>query len=130
MALSSLYSFIQHKTPKHGMVPPTFRVGLPISVNPLWKCHHRKTQTCVSMVMPTLVELTMKTNCQNDHVYLAYGWISWAPNIPVGEIYCYATSLSWTNEITLASFVCAYLRSVLFMLWHSLFMQPCFYLFI
>lgn len=30
----SLYSFIQHRILEHGMVPPTFNVGLPISVNP------------------------------------------------------------------------------------------------
>jgi hypothetical protein len=29
--------FIQAGIPAHGMVPPTFRVNLPVSVPPLWK---------------------------------------------------------------------------------------------
>lgn len=38
--------FIQAGTPVHGMMPPTFRVNLPFSVQLLWKQPHRYNQRC------------------------------------------------------------------------------------
>jgi hypothetical protein len=36
--------------PASGIAPLTFRAGLPFSVNPFWKCHHRHTQRCALLI--------------------------------------------------------------------------------
>lgn len=51
----SLFSFIQFRTTKHGMVLPTFRVDSLSSVSPLWKYPYTHAQRCLSWVIPHLV---------------------------------------------------------------------------
>lgn len=46
--------------PAHGMLLPSFRVGLACSVKSFWKHSHRLTQTCMSMVCLNLDEMTIK----------------------------------------------------------------------
>ena len=54
--------FIQPQNLNLLKVTFTLRVGLTSSVKPLWKNAHTRTQTCVSMVSPNLIKLSMKMN--------------------------------------------------------------------
>lgn len=46
----------------HGVVLPTFRMGLPSSHKPLYKQLDRHTQPCVSWVILNPITLTIKNN--------------------------------------------------------------------
>jgi hypothetical protein len=50
---------------------PTYRVGLPSSVEPFWKHRHRHIQRCVSQVTPNpnKLTLTMKMSYQPSFSY-------------------------------------------------------------
>lgn len=43
------FPFVHSQRPVHETVLPTFSVGLPFSVRPLWKHFHRHAQRCASM---------------------------------------------------------------------------------
>lgn len=53
---------VVRKQKKMNVVPPTFRVGILISVTPCWKCPHVHTQSYAPVMILTLVKLTMKSN--------------------------------------------------------------------
>lgn len=61
LASSSLFSWVP---PSHGMVPPTFRVHLPTSVKPLWKCIRCVQLPCLSGD-PKLGQGVNKLNCHS-----------------------------------------------------------------
>lgn len=63
----SLFSFIQFRTTKHGMVLPTFRVDSLSSVSPLWKYPYTHAQRCLSWVIPHLVTVTIRINHRRQY---------------------------------------------------------------
>lgn len=52
----------QSRIPEHRMVLPTFRVGLPSSIQPPWKYSHRQTHSYASLVIINADKLTMKSD--------------------------------------------------------------------
>lgn len=63
--LSSLPS--QSGAAVHGIVLPTFRMGLPFPAKHFWKHPHRGTQRCVYLTILHSSELTLKSN--------SHGWV-------------------------------------------------------
>jgi hypothetical protein len=68
---SLIFTLLFHLGPQPvGMVSPTFRMGLPPLVNPLWKHTHRHTSGCallISNVFLNPIKLTIKIN---HHTFL------------------------------------------------------------
>lgn len=54
--------FAQFKTSAHGMMPSTFRISLPVSINPAWGVPHTLAQTFVSWLILEPVKLTVDVN--------------------------------------------------------------------
>lgn len=59
LVLRLLYDFVSRV---QGMMPPTFRVDLPPSVNQLWKYLHKHGHVYVFSMTLNLVKFIMKTN--------------------------------------------------------------------
>lgn len=60
-------SFIQSRSPAHGMVPLTFQLGLPFSVKPFWKHPHRHALEFMSLVTVNVDRLTRLTATKSLH---------------------------------------------------------------
>lgn len=60
LSLSLFFLFIHPRTPAHGLVPSTFRVGLPKSINPIQNLPHRHAREFVSIKILNVIQLTMK----------------------------------------------------------------------
>lgn len=58
---SLVFSFYSSQYPTQGLQTPTFRVGLPCFSKSLWKCLHRHTQGCASLVPKLFLHLIKLT---------------------------------------------------------------------
>lgn len=60
-------SYIQSRSPAHGMAPLTFQLGLPFSVKPFRKHPHRHALECISLVTVNVDRLTRLTATKSLH---------------------------------------------------------------
>lgn len=70
-------SYIQSRSPAHGMAPPTFQLGLPLSVKPFRKHPHRHALQCISLVTVNVDRLTRLTATKSLHKRLGNAKEMW-----------------------------------------------------
>lgn len=93
LLLDCFLSFIQPGTPAYRLVSPTFRMGLPCSFKPFWKCPQTPTG-CISRILNP-IKLKVKINYHK--VFNKYGFdLSWLAFFPLCLIvYMYFLFLIW-----------------------------------
>lgn len=70
-------SFIQPRSPAHGMVPLAFQLGLPFSGKPFRKHPHRHALECISLVTANADRLTRLTATKSLHKRLGNAKEMW-----------------------------------------------------
>lgn len=70
-------SYIQSRSPAHGMAPLTFQLGLPFSVKPFRKHPHRHALECISLVTVNVDRLTRLTATKSLHKRLCNAKEMW-----------------------------------------------------